>query len=63
VKILVDSNKLVKVAELLEGPPDSGNITYAYNIVAKILRESITEEQKEIELDEYLAQTQRDWMD
>jgi hypothetical protein len=63
VKISVDSNKLVKVAELLEGPPESGNITYAYNIVTKILREAVNEEQKEIELDQYLAQTQRDWMD
>jgi hypothetical protein len=60
MKILVDDAKLQKVAELLSGP--SIDVPFARNIVAKILRESLTEKQK-IELDKYLAQQQRDWMD
>ena len=62
MKILVDREDILAVWNMLYTGAGN-NIKPAQRILTKILRESITEEQKEIELDEYLAQTQRDWMD
>lgn len=62
MKILVDREDILTVWDMLYTGGEL-NIKPAQRILTKILRDSITEEQKEIELDEYLAQTQRDWMD